>query len=380
MAYQNCLDYLERRGVLPFSLAPFCEVDNLILSVCAYIAFDGAAPSLNSGKFLPFPKVVNRLDDKRDWNKMGVLLDEQIPLLLENAAACPRFAALKIGCYESLLDEETGMQFAALTYRLPDGTLYVAFRGTDDTLLGWKECFSMSFSEAVPAQRRAEAYLAAVADRHPGKLRLGGHSKGGNLAVWAAVHASPTVRRRILHVYSNDGPGFSRDLTRSPEYRALAGRITTFIPQGSIVGTLLHQDSRYRVIKSHQTGAVGQHDPFSWEVRGTAFRYLPRRSRMGLRSTASLQGWVASMDAQEREEFTEVFFGLLGSTNAKTLSELTASLVDSTFTVIKSYADLDRTTRREMRDYLWRLLVNLGTGGRPQVHGPRRRWFPRHRR
>ena len=375
MSHANCLDYLERRGLLPLSLSPFCEVDSLILSICAYVDFDGILSGPQEDRFLPLPQVVSARMGQRTWDELGLFLDEDIPYLLQRVAASPRFASFRMGGYQNIRDETTGIQFAAVTFRLPDGTLFAAFRGTDDSLVGWKECFSMSFSAAVPAQRQSETYLADLAAGQSGKLRLGGHSKGGNLAIWAAVHADPLVRDRILRVYNHDGPGFSRDLTRSPAYRALSGRIVTFIPQSSVVGILLHQDSHYQVIHSLGTGTVGQHDPFSWEVDGPRFVYLSRRSAMGRRSAAALQGWIASMNTEEREEFTSVLFDLLASTNAKTLSQLTDSLVDGAFAIVKAYADLDRTTRWEMLRYLRRLLVNLGTGGRtgcsPRLPGRR---------
>lgn len=380
MAYSNCLDYLSQRGMLPFSLSPFCEVDNLILSICAYLPFERILSDPSGTEQLSFSKAVKQLPRYDNGEKLGLLLAEQIPLLARKTAASPRFAPLRVGCCESILDEETEMQFAALTYFLPDGTLFLAFRGTDDTLVGWKECFHMSFSSSVPAQKQAEQYLARVAERYPGKLRLGGHSKGGNLAVWAAIHASPPVRNRILHVYSNDGPGFSRDLTRSTAYRALDGKISTFIPQASIVGILLHQDHHYYTIKSHETNAIGQHDPFSWEVNGPSFRYLTHRSPAGRRSAAALQGWIASMDPKEREEFTEVLFHVLSSNRAKTLSDLSASWVDSAFAMAKAYGNLDRATRREMREYLRRFLRSLSMANRPSaISLPSRRSIPRRR-
>lgn len=180
--------------------------------------------------------------------------------------------------------------------------------------------------------------------------------------MWAAVHAPPLVRRRILQVISNDGPGFGRDLTTTRAYQELADRIVTYVPQASLVGTLLHQDPRARIIQSHGASTVGQHDPFSWEVKGTGFVPLPHRSRRGERESAGFRGWVDSMNPQEREEFTEVFFSLLAASQAETLSELSQGWADSTLAVVSAYAALPPEIRRDMLRFIWRLLKNLSWG------------------
>ena len=371
MSRKNCLDYLEERGHLPFSQAPFCIIDSLILSVCAYAPLEGVLPGLSAQEALPFRQAVDRLTTQAGWDHTGVLMADQIPRLVVQTAESPRFAQVRLGCCESILDEETGTQFAALTWFLPDGTLYLSFRGTDDSLVGWKECFRMAFTFPIPAQKLAENYLAQVAARHPGKLRLGGHSKGGNLAVWAAVHAQPMVRRRILRVDSHDGPGFTRDLTGTPAYQALAKRIRIFVPQSSLVGALLHQDRHCQVIRSHGSGTVGQHDPFSWKVEGTQYRLLPRRSAFGRKSVGTVHAWLAAMSPQEQEEFVEILFHLLAAGHAKTLTDITSALADNALSIAKAYKALDRATRREIHSYLRRMLVALGAVSRPQPARPK---------
>lgn len=366
MKQANCLDYLDWRGDLTFLQAPFCEVDNLILSVCSYLDFSGIVPTAQEGGSLSFLEAANRLRTRRGWDKIGAVLPEEIPHLMQRAAYCPRFGALRLCAYEDVLDERREMQFSALTFLLPDGTLFLAFRGTDDTLVGWKENFQMSFTSAVPSQLRAQAYLEAVARTHSGGLRAGGHSKGGNLAVWAAVHAPAEIRRRILTVYNNDGPGFSPDFLNSAPYQELSNRIITLIPQSSVVGMLFYHDGHYRTVESRQA-AILQHDPFSWQVLGPAFRRLKQRSGIGRRSATAFQEWIASMNLQEREEFTDVFFGVLSSTNAKTLTELSDSWIDNTFAMLRAYRNLDKGTRKEMQGYLRRLLASIGRNGRPAL-------------
>ena len=170
VAFENCLTYLRRRGRLPFRAASFGPVDNLILSLCAYDPFEWVLPGVESGVWLSFSQAVEKLTQQPGWDDTGLLMSPHTPELLLEAARSPRFRTLALGCMETVADQDT--QFAALTYRLPDGTLFLAFRGTDDTLAGWKECFAMSYSPSVPSQRLALDYLVRVATKYPGKLRL----------------------------------------------------------------------------------------------------------------------------------------------------------------------------------------------------------------
>ena len=140
VGYGNCLDYLQRRGVLPFRVAPFCPVDDLILSLCAYLPFEQVLPGPRQGDWVPFPQAVEALTQRPGWDAVGLIMAKDTPALVRQAARSPRFQTLGLGCAAGVLDQQT--QFAALTFRLPDSTLYLAFRGTDDTLVGWKECFA----------------------------------------------------------------------------------------------------------------------------------------------------------------------------------------------------------------------------------------------
>ena len=367
--YKNCLDYLDAWGQVSFSQVPFCPIDSLILSICCYTAFDGILSGPNSDRALTFRQAVAQYTQQPGWDHTGVLISDHNPELLVQAANSPRFSRVRLGCYESILDETSEIQFAALTWFLPDGTLYVSFRGTDDTLVGWKECFRMAFTSPIPSQKLAEDYLARVTARHPGKLRLGGHSKGGNLAIWAAVHAAPVVRRRILRVESHDGPGFPEDLTETPAYRSLTGRIHVYVPQSSLVGALLHQDEARQIIFSHGPGTLGQHDPFTWEVDGTQFRLLPARSSLGQRSSRAVHTWLASMEPQELEDFVEVIFHLLGSGHARTVSDIPFALIDNAWSMTRSFKALDSSTRRKIRSYLRRMLAAVGAANLPRLPG-----------
>ena len=324
------------------------------------LPFEQVLPGPRQGDWVPFPQAVEALTQRPGWDAVGLIMAKDTPALVRQAARSPRFQTLGLGCAAGVLDQQT--QFAALTFRLSDGaTLYLAFRGNDDTLVGWKECFAMSYAFPVPAQALAQDYLQ-VAQRHPGRLRVGGHSKGGNLAVGRPSRPAPSPAADSAGDQPRRPLGAGQDLTRTRAHEPWApGRSPISQVTG---GTFPTCGPRAQIIQSHGVGTVGQHDPFSWTVRGTGFVSLPRRSRRGDRESAGFRGWVDALSPAEREEFTQVFFDLLAASRAETLSEFSQSWADSALAVAGAYAALPPAVRRDMLDYLWRFLVNMGTGGK----------------
>ena len=236
----NLLDYLDWRGDLTVCQAPFNEVDNLILAELSFVNFRGIVPAPGEGEGISLRAAAEEFFTrfpKREKIDMGVLVPDEIPLMLEKMAWCPRFRDMKLNGFVDWLDNDNAQQFAALTVETGDGKLYLSFRGTDDTLAGWKEDFYMVFLPEIPAQRMAVEYVQQMARQYPRKkLRLGGHSKGGNLAVYAAATCDESVRERIVRVWSNDSPGFSRDFLSGPGYRAIRDRVYPLMPRSSVVG------------------------------------------------------------------------------------------------------------------------------------------------
>lgn len=319
----NIIDYLEWRGDIPFSAAGFNEIDNLILSVISYIDFSDivtSSPRDGSVTLAEADRIIHAKHENRQ--SLGLIISDITWELERKAAKSVRFSDIKLSHYVDRIDEELEMQFSAITFELPDRSLFIAFRGTDDTLVGWKENFNMSFSSPVPAQVCASDYLQDTAAMHHRKpIRLGGHSKGGNLAVWAAVNCTDRIKRQIIAAYNNDGPGFESSITDREEYRKISDRIITFVPESSVVGMLLEHSESYTIVKSTQT-ALMQHDPFSWELIADHFICARNLSNFSVRTDKTLTDWISSMSADERRELTDLVFGVMESTGAKTLSDL----------------------------------------------------------
>lgn len=344
----NLMDYMDWRGDVSFAGSPFNEIDNIILAMTAFVDFSGIVGSCFDTPPVSFTSAMEKFETLPDEKKyLGVLIPPRILEISRRAVRCPRYSGLRLSGFVNVVDEDEQMQFAALTLILPDDSLYIAYRGTDDTIIGWKEDFRLSFITPIPAHLRAREYLTEAAAHFEGELRLGGHSKGGNLAMWAASHCGEEIQRRILRVYNNDGPGFLPEVLAEPSYSAVADRIITFLPQSSLVGAFLERGPVCKIVKSSET-AILQHDPLSWEVMGTRFVYLDKRSKFGEHSEDALRKWLYSMSVTEREQFTEMLFTVIDSTGAKTLTDLNEAKVKNFNAIMKAVRSLDRDSRAMM--------------------------------
>ena len=305
----DVFDYLKWRGDLSFTQDPPNSVDALIFSLLAYIRYGG-----NVEEYPDTPVLLRdaaesyfALEDHEERVRMKKDLD-----LLRMAAQTSRFGFSRLYLYQERYIPEQETQFAAVTFLLDDGSAFLAFRGTDLSLIGWKEDFNMSFQQTIPAQRLAQQYTRHVAAEYIAPLRLGGHSKGGNLAVFAAARSSPMLQKRILEVYNNDGPGFTDYMMGDPGYVAMVPRIRTYVPQSSVIGMLLEHEEPYTVIKS-KTVSLLQHDPYSWEVMGKSFVPMQEITEHSQFLDATIKTWFAEMTNQERNQLVDALFGLLGS-------------------------------------------------------------------
>ena len=215
---------------------------------------------------------------------------------------------------------EAEQQFSAVEIVLDDGTSYISFRGTDDTIIGWKEDFNLS-TGVVPAQERAVEYMQRISDKASGMLRVGGHSKGGNIAVYAATFVSQEIKDRIINVYNNDGPGFCDDVIETPEYHEMIKKVHTYIPQSSVIGRLMNHREKYTVVESVQKGIM-QHDLYSWQVLGTKFITLEEVTNGSEFVDKTIKEWLENVEPEKREQVIDVVFDILNATDAQTMKEI----------------------------------------------------------
>lgn len=321
-------DYLTWRGDLTFRAAPFCEVDSLILSMFSYLDMKDIVPAPDEEGSVTVwaaaKALIERYPDSKK-TKMGVLIPKDIIKMMRAMRSTKRFGTLKMSGFVNIIDTESELQFSAVTFHLSDGTAIVTYRGTDDSLVGWKEDMNMCFLPVVPAQLKAVEYLKGVAEKHKGKLILTGHSKGGNLAVYAAVHSDAAIRERITAVYSNDGPGFGKNILDDPDYMEMRPRINNLVPQSSVVGMLLEHDENFTVVKSRQKSGFLQHNGLSWEILGNSFVHLEDVSPDSRKFDRTVNQWIRDMSPEQREEFAEAVYQLFSVDGAQTLTDLVSA-------------------------------------------------------
>ena len=319
------IDYVKWRGDLSFTESPLNEVDSLIFSLLTYLDLSEIVSPGHSGGTVPIKAAANTFFARNPDPKkitMGLIVPKGIVSLFRALKDTRRFRAVEMKAHVNMIDREREMQFSATTFLPDDGSALIAYRGTDDTLVGWKENFNMSFMSVVPAQEQAVVYLRDAAEHYKGNtIRIAGHSKGGNLAVYAAVHSTSEIKKKLTAVWSHDGPGFGSGMLNNLDYIELRPLIHTLVPHSSVVGMLLEHDENYVVVKSRQTGLF-QHDGLSWDVMGGSFVHLKTVTEESRRLDRTLNQWIKQMTPEQREQFVEALYQVLSSDNALTLTDL----------------------------------------------------------
>lgn len=353
----NIMDYIDWRGDLPFRYAPFNVVDNLILSQISYVNLHNIVPKIDSRFDISLSDASARYFYMHDVKK--VMKDSSICgpcMLLRKMAQSRRYKNIRLSNYIDIVDEDHEEQFSAVLMKLPDGTYYVSFRGTDDTLIGWKEDFNMSYMDCIPAQVESVNYINLVCDDINRKLRIGGHSKGGNLAIFSAIHCDDSVRDKIIAVYNNDGPGFTKDVIESSQYKIIEDRIFTIVPEQSVFGMLFDRREKYKVVKSSESGIM-QHDAMTWQVLGNDFEYIDDIAKSTKVVDDSIKSWVESLDNEERAKFVEALYKVIKDTGVRKVSKLTSSKIKSAGNILKSYNSLDNETKEMVVNVLKSLRI-----------------------
>lgn len=332
---------------------PLCEVDSLVLACLSYYRL----PEEFSAARTPEGMALTDLFCAERFEAMtrGLWDPEGLVQLLTAAVASPRLRGMRVCGYVDEFDEVAEKQFSAVTLRLPGGGAYVSFRGTDNTLVGWREDFNMAFETGVPSQLAAVDYLCRAAREVDGPLWVGGHSKGGNLAVYAASCCPADVATRLRAVFSHDGPGFTAETLAEPAWRDRAHLVRKTVPRSSLIGMLFEQQEDYSVVASTAAGPL-QHDPFSWVVEGTDFVREEGLGRGALFVDEGLNEWITSMTPVEREGFVETLFSVLDAGGKDSFGSLRESWQTSLPAMARELAKLEPSERSHITRAV-RLLV-----------------------
>ena len=346
----NIMDYISWRGDLSFEQAQFNEVDNLILACFSYVNLDGIS-AVTKQKGIGLKKLTKEFMKLHTMKELEA--DKSFirlaPFMMMEMAKSFRFVKCVVRNYVNDIVTEAEQQFAAMEIVLEDGTSYVSFRGTDDTIIGWKEDFNLS-TGVVPAQKRAIEYLQKISEHTDGMLRVGGHSKGGNLAIYGSVMCK-SAHEKILEIYSNDGPGFSREFQELPETKEMMPKIIRIIPEYSIIGTLLEHEKEPVIVASSSKGLL-QHDGFSWEVQGPALVRRDSLNKTALRFIEILHKWIDGMDMEQKRLLIEDLFATLQASGYENLSEVQSGGLKSLAAMVKRVEKFAPESRGMMQELL----------------------------
>lgn len=349
----NIIQYVKEFGNITFKEKPINDVDSLALTQFSYLKFDYLVPDVDSdGKFISVLEIL------RHPNHDSLFADERYrednTALIVAMAKSKRFRNIKLNYHENIIDAEKETQFSAVTLFLPDHTVYVAFRGTDETIVGWKEDFNMAFSEPVPAQIMSEKYLKHVTRKFEGPFYVGGHSKGGNLAVYAAMNCTEEVQQRILKIYSLDGPGFRPEVLERMDYTKIESRVHKILPHSSLVGMLLQYQENYEVVQSHALGLL-QHNPYTWSIRDGEFVKAKDVYRKRKLKNEVLNKWILSLEEEQLHLFVDTLYQVASASEVDTLVEFGADWKKCCIAIINAVKEIDEDTRK----MLWEIIKSL---------------------
>lgn len=357
----NIMDYLEWYGDFDFSVMPFNDVDNLILAELSYASLDGIVPEPQLGRKLRTVTVSEAAQKLRESGRVekSCRLEQNAGLLLFEMAKSRRFADALLAGYVDKHDFENQEQFSALHIYLSDGTLFVSYSGTDDTILGWKEDLNMAYQMPVPSQEEAVEYLEKTVPHDGRMIRIGGHSKGGNLAIYAAVMCYDRLKRRIIAIYNNDGPGFLESMLEKKAYIEIKDKIRTIVPETSIIGMLLEHGDSYEVVKSNGKGIM-QHDGLNWRVYKNGFLKLDERSKESLVIDKTISTWVMELGDDERVAFVDAVYDMLTRAGVNYLSDLEQYKPATINSMVKEMFSMEPDKAKMVRRIIRALISEYG--------------------
>lgn len=347
------LQYIKKFGNVSFTEMPFGDVDNVALCEIFYMPLEKVVSDSFSDEPRQFDEVCKAMFSYNGnrHKAPGVMLKKSISVKMMEMAKQKRYAEMKVAACTETFKTNPAVQFAAATFILPDNTLVVAFRGTDDSIIGWKEDCDIFIKRSIPSHALAVNYIENVAKHFDGDIIVIGHSKGGNVALFAGLNCCETTRARIKALYNNDGPGFfDHSQFRSAQYKQLLPRYNHFIPSSSFVGVLLAFDKDYTVVKSKRLLGPMQHDLSTWQVADSDILTLPRASKLAKINEICLSGILYRISREQGENFDRVASALIEGTGQTSLTGFTKHLPSSVKGAVETWKSLDEEAKEELKE------------------------------
>ncbi len=350
----NINDYLLWRGDLTLEQDRFNELDSMLLSRFSYLPFDKI--QLKSQETIA--SIAKKLEKFKDeeFNYHG---DKD---MITQMGSCNRFKNMEVTDFQANTDLEAEKQFSAITIHISEKEFYISYCGTDNTLVGWKEDFNLSFMENIPAQLEGVRYAKEIANKYKGRIRIGGHSKGGNVAVYSAIASNKKIQDRIIEVTNYDGPGFDKKVAESEKYKRILDKIHTYIPQESVIGRVLEHEEKYEIVESVEKG-IYQHDIFSWQVLGKDLVQVKELTNKSNLLNQTIRTWLKETTPEQRKIFVDAVYQIIESTNASTFKEFSSIWMKNLGTIVTTYKNLNEDEKKTMT----KMISEFGTAAKESV-------------
>ena len=338
----NIIDYIKKNKDKTWKEQPFNEIENLIFSLLTYIDFSDIVPAFKNGK-ITLKEAAIKLEDKKK-NFRGMFMSNTFKML-QMMKNTPRYQDVLLYNYMKVVNDD--MQFGAMTMRLPDKSIYISFAGTDSSIIGWEEDFKMTYLYPGASQKYASIYLNKAARLLDKNIRIGGHSKGGNLSICAAMNTKFWIRKKISTITNFDGPGLLKKEIESKAYKKIDSKIHMVVPKESIIGMLFYNTPIYIVIKSKGLNIL-QHDAFNWQCKNNKL-IRDNQSKRSKNIQQKLTKKLETLSLEEKMNLVKNLFNIFRKNNIKDTKEIKIKQI---FKLLKEFKKLDKETQNLLAELL----------------------------
>ncbi len=351
----NLINYLEKVKELTFDQEPLNILDKVCINEIGYLTYEKWLSASDLQKTINLHDYADGKDLNPDYSFM--VTKERVELA-EAMVRSRRFAGLSLSSYRSVLDKEVEKQFAAMIFSLPElDYQHIVFRGTDDSVIGWKEDFQLTYSREIPAHRSAIAFLSEHLPNLSGHITVSGHSKGGNLALYSAVQSSTALREQIAELLLLDSPGLMKSLLEKPSYQEVKAKMTVIRPQDSVVGVMLYWDMPAQLVASEGVG-IAQHNALLWQVdpESRDFIYVNQPTEMSQRLEETFQEWIETLPNQQLKQVCDLFFDTILDSGIESLDDLGIKTLPKLGQLLQEFGNLTDQQKKVLQDGFNQLL------------------------
>ena len=351
----NLIDYLEKVKELTFDQEPLNILDKVCINEIGYLTYEKWLTASDLQKTINLHDYVEGKELNPDYSFM---VTKKRVELAEVMVRSRRFAGLSLSDYHSVLDKEVEKQFAAMIFSLPELDYHqLVFRGTDDSVIGWKEDFQLTYSREIPAHRSAIAFLSEHLPNLSGHITVSGHSKGGNLALYSAVQSSTALREQIAELLLLDSPGLMKSLLEKPSYQEVKSKMTVIRPQDSVVGVMLYWDQAAQLVAAEGIG-IAQHNALLWQVDPETrnFIYVDQPTEMSQRLEETFQEWIETLPNQQLKQVCDLFFDTILDSGIESLDDIGIKTLPKLGQLLQEFGNLTDQQKKVLQDGLNQLL------------------------